>query len=85
MAEVVYSLCAVLSIICATLLVRGYVRSRVRFLFWSALCFAGLAVNNILLFVDKVVLPDFDLSLWRSAAALIAMVLLIIGLICDSD
>jgi hypothetical protein len=86
MAETVYSLCAILSIACATLLVRGYLRSRARFLLWSALCFVGLAANNILLFVDKVILPtSVDLSLWRSAAALIAMLLLVVGLIWDAD
>jgi hypothetical protein len=86
MAETVYSLCAILSIACAALLVRGYLRSRARFLMWSALCFVGLAANNILLFLDKVVFPtSVDLSLWRSAAALIAMLLLVIGLIWDAD
>ncbi len=86
MAEIVYSLCAILSIACATLLVRGYMRSRARFLMWSALCFVFLAVNNILLFIDKVVLPtSTDLSMWRSAAALVAMLLLVIGLVWDAE
>jgi hypothetical protein len=86
MAETVYSLCAILSIACAILLVRGYLRSRARFLMWSALCFLFLAANNVLLFLDKVVLPaSVDLSLWRSAAALIAMLLLMIGFIWDAD
>ena len=85
MAETVYSLCAILSIACATLLVRGYFRSRARFLMWSALCFVFLAVNNLLLFVDKIMLPETDLALWRSAAALIAMLLLVVGLIWDAD
>jgi hypothetical protein len=86
MAEIVYSLCAILSIACATLLVRGYLRSRARFLMWSALCFVFLAVNNILLFIDKVVLPtSTDLSMWRSAAALVAMLLLVIGLVWDAE
>ena len=85
MAEIVYSLCAILSIACATLLVRGYLRSRARFLMWSALCFVFLAVNNLLLFLDKIVLPDTDLALWRRAAALVAMLLLVVGLIWDAD
>lgn len=86
MASIVYSLCAILSIACATLLVRGYQRSRARFLMWSALCFVFLALNNILLFVDKVILPTtVDLSLWRSAAALVAMALLVIGLVWDAE
>ena len=85
MAEIVYSLCAILSIACATLLVRGYLRSRARFLMWSALCFVFLAINNILLFLDKIVLKEMDLSLWRSGAALVAMSLLVIGLVWDAE
>ena len=85
MAEIVYSLCAILSIACATLLVRGYLRSRARFLMWSALCFVFLATNNILLFLDKIVLKEMDLSLWRSGAALLAMLLLVIGLVWDAE
>ena len=85
MAETVYSLCAILSIACAVLLVRGYLRSRARFLMWSALCFLFLAVNNILLCVDKSVFPTMDLSMWRSGAAAAAMLLLVIGLIWDAD
>lgn len=49
-ATAVYILCAVTSVLCAGLLVRSYLRSRVRLLLWSALCFVGLAVNNVLLF-----------------------------------
>ena len=55
MAETVYALCALTSLACAALLLRGYVRSRVRLLLWSGLCFAFLFLNNVLLFVDKVV------------------------------
>lgn len=32
----------------------------------SGLCFAGLAVNNVLLFVDLVVVPGVDLG-WYAA------------------
>jgi hypothetical protein len=65
MAETVYLLCALLSIACAALLFRGFRGSRTKRLFWSGLCFAGLAVANVLLFSDLVLLPDGDLSLWR--------------------
>ena len=85
MAEIVYSLCAILSIACATLLVRGYLRSRARFLMWSALCFVFLAVNNILLFLDKIVFKEMDFSMWRSGAAMVAMALLVIGLVWDAE
>lgn len=92
MAEAVYILCAVTSILIAVLLFRGYARSRARFLLWCALCFVGLAVNNALLFVDKVVYPDIDLffvgisiSVWRGISALGGLLLLIWGLIWDSE
>ena len=52
MAEFVYTLCAATSILCAWLLFRGYRRHRTRLLFWSALCFSGLALNNALLLFD---------------------------------
>ena len=57
MAEVVYILCALTSLACAVLLIRGYRRSRSRLLLWSCLGFVALAANNVLLFVDLVVVP----------------------------
>jgi hypothetical protein len=83
MAELSYALCALASIACALLLGRAYLRSRVRLLMWSSLCFVGLAANNILLFVDLTVLPSVDLSLWRSLAAIGGMLVLIKGLIWE--
>ncbi len=85
MAEAVYALCAVASLACMVLLLRGYRRTRTRLLLWSGLCFAGLTLNNILLFVDKVIFPGADLSLWRSAAALAGVLVLIYGLVMDSE
>ena len=82
---VVYALCALTSIACAWLLLRGYVRSRVRLLLWSGLCFIALAANNALLFVDKVVLPDVDLTLWRTSTAVVGLLLLAFGLIWDAE
>lgn len=79
----VYMLCAVTALLCAALLLRAYFRSGYRLLLWSGLCFAGLTVNNALLIVDKVILPEGDLSLMRALAALLAMTVLIYGLIFD--
>jgi hydrogenase/urease accessory protein HupE len=79
----VYGLCSFTALLCAVLLLRAYGRSRYRLLFWSGICFAGLTVNNFLLMVDKVVLPESDLSVARSAAALFAMIVLMYGLIFD--
>ena len=84
MAVTVYVLCAVTSTTCAFLLARAWQANRVPLLFWSALCFAGLAVNNILLFVDKVVATNTDLSLARSLSALIAVSVLVYGLIWEA-
>jgi Family of unknown function (DUF5985) len=70
---------------CALLLFRGYLRRRVRLLMWSGICFIGLTVNNIALFVDLVVFPDLDLRLARLIPALIGMTLLLYGFVWDSD
>lgn len=79
----IYLLCALTALLCAALLLRAYARSRYRLLLWSGLCFAGLTVNNFILVLDKVVLPETDLSLARSMTALLAMAVLIYGLIFD--
>lgn len=85
MAEAVYILSSLISLTCTVLLLRGYLDSRVRLLLWSSLCFLGLTISNVLLFVDLVVLPHIDLSLWRSLSTLIALVVLIYGLIWDAN
>jgi hypothetical protein len=84
LATAIYALCALTSIMCAFLLLRGYSQSRVRLLFWSGLCFAGLALNNILLILDLSVLPDVDLEMWRTVPALAGVGLLIYGLVWES-
>jgi hypothetical protein len=84
MAIVVYVLCALTSVACAVLLLRGYARSRVRLLLWVGLCFVGLALNNVLLVVDVRVVPSVDLSLWRSLPALAGLLLLIYGLVWET-
>lgn len=81
---IVYALCALTSLACAVLLLRGYARSRVRLLLWSGICFAGLALNNIVVFIDVRVLPDTDLSLVRTIPALIGIAVLIYGLVWET-
>ena len=83
MASVVYALCAVTSALCAWLLSRAYRHQRSRLLLWSTLCFAGLTMNNALLFADLVLVPSIDLSLWRGLAGLGSMLILLYGLIWD--
>jgi hypothetical protein len=84
LATAIYVLCALTSITCAALLLRGYARTRVRLLFWSGLCFAGLALNNILLIIDVAVLPQVDMELWRTLPALAGVGLLVYGLIWET-
>lgn len=84
MAEMVYLLCAATSIVCAVLLFRGYRLSRTRLLFWASLCFVGLAINNVGLFIDLIVLPEIDLFWWRTVPALGGMLILLYGLISES-
>jgi hypothetical protein len=83
-AETVYVLCAVTSFACAYLLLRSYASTRVRLLLWSGLCFIGLLLNNVVLFIDKVVAPDVDLSLVRLLPALVGLLLLLFGLIWET-
>jgi hypothetical protein len=84
-AEAVYILCTLTSAACAVLLLRGYVRSRARLLLWSGLCFILLALNNVLLFMDKVIFPDIDFWGWRTATAVAGLALLTFGLIWEAD
>ena len=84
MAEAVYLLCAATSIVCGVLLLRGYQVSGTRLLFWASLCFLGLAINNVMLFIDVIVLPEIDLFWWRTAPALAGMLVLMYGLISES-
>lgn len=81
---IVYLLCAATSAIAALLLLRAYARNRVRLLLWSGLCFAFLALNNVLLFVDVRVVPQTDLSFVRTLPAVIGVAILVYGLIWES-
>lgn len=83
-AVLAYLLCAATSVLCAVLLVRSYLAARVRLLLWAAVCFVGLALNNVLLLVDQQILPDVDLSLLRDGSGLIAVSVLLFGLIWES-
>lgn len=85
MASLVYLLCAITSLICASLLLRSYLANRTPLLFWSSLCFAGLALNNILLLIDLLIVPTIDLSLYRALCALMAVLVLVFGLIWDRE
>jgi hypothetical protein len=85
MAATVYLLGTVVTLVCALLLLRFYIRVRTRLLLWSGLCFLGLTISNALLFVDLSVLPNADLYMWRLATAAASMLLLVYGLVFESE
>ena len=85
MPGLVFILCAAASLLCAVMLFRGYARTGVRLLLWSGLCFIGLMLDNIMLYVDLIVVPTFSLALWRKVPGLIAIMLLVFGLVWDSE
>lgn len=84
MATVVYILCALTSLLCAGFLWQGYRQSRARLLFWSALCFAFMALGNLMLIVDLSLLPGLDLSVWRTLPHLVGVACLVLGLVWDT-
>jgi len=84
-AEAVYGLCLLTCVVCAGLLVRQWLRARQPLLMWSALCFVLLALNNLMVVLDMVVLPEHDLTLARHATALSAVAVLIWGFIWEVD
>ena len=84
MAEAVYVLCALTSLACALLLLRGYGRRKTPLLLWSGICFLGFAANNVLLFLDKVVITEVDLGILRASSGAIALMFLMYGLVSGS-
>jgi hypothetical protein len=86
MAALIYSLCALVAALCTFLLLRGWIANRYRLLLWTGICFGGLTVTNVLLFLDKIVLgPEIDLSPARTAVTLAALGVLLYGLVWDAQ
>jgi hypothetical protein len=82
---IVYSLCLATSVICAGMLLRAYRRGRQPLLLWSALCFTLLAVNNLMVVVDMVLLPEIDFTLPRQITNLAAVSVLLFGFVWEED
>ncbi len=85
MASFVYVLCAATAGGCALLLLRGYLRSRSRLLMWSTLCFAAMALDNSLLFVDRVIYPAETMFALRRLLTLAGVMALLYGLIWEAE
>jgi|AAFX01.1.fsa_nt_gi hypothetical protein len=82
---VIYGLCMFTALLCAWLLLQAYRKTRYRLLFWSSVFFCIAALNNIFLVVDKVVLPDVDLMVYRYALALTGLMILLPALILEKE
>jgi hypothetical protein len=85
LAATIYGLCTLTALTCAYLLLTAYRRSRYRLLLWSGAAFAGLTLNNLVLALDKIVFTFVDLTIWRTAIALVSLMILLYGLIWDAE
>ena len=86
MPDAIYVLCFLTCAAIAALLLRAYGRTRYRVLLWTGLGFLALSLENLILMIDYVFLPDtIDLSGWRKFPALLAGILIVYGLIWDAD
>jgi hypothetical protein len=84
MAEAIYLLCAITSLVAAVLLLRQYQARRTPLLLWSCIGFFGLALNNVLVFTDFALLTGTDLSLARAIAGVGGILTLLYGLIWEA-
>ena len=82
--EAIYLLSALTSLVAAWLLLRYYLSRRTPLLLWSCIGFAGLALNNVLVYADLVLFPGLDLSLERTIAGAVGMLALLYGLIWEA-
>lgn len=86
MGPIIYVLGTLTTLLCAVLLLRGYLRGRRKLLLWSSLCFAGMTLSNALLFIDLVLIPQaVNLYVLRLGTAAVAMALLLYGLVWESE
>ena len=79
MAAAVFVLCALTSLVCLALLVRAHRATRARLVFWSAVCFVGLAINNIILAINELAVPSVHMP-WRAIPAAIGLLALAFAL-----
>jgi hypothetical protein len=82
---VVYLLCLLASVGVALLLQRAWRRTRTRLLLWSAAAFALLALNNLFVVADMLLVREVNLIALRHASALAAVAVLLYGFIWEVD
>jgi hypothetical protein len=84
-SAIIYSLCALTAMLCAWLLLRAYRERQIPLLFWCGLFFSIQVSNNVILVIDKLVVPDIDLRIYRYVIALLAVGVLLYGLIMHTE
>lgn len=86
LSSTVYLLCFLASATCAALLVRQFRRSPSPILLWSAACFILLALSNLIVVIDLVVLPtEVSLRTVRLFLTLAAVSVLLFGFIWEAE
>lgn len=85
MSSALYLLTYLTTLLCAVLPLRAYARVRRRLLLWSGLCFAGLTLANLFTVADLVVFPSIGFFTYRLASTAVAMLLLLYGLVWESQ
>ena len=78
-------LCFATSAACALLLIRNFMRTRARLLLWSGICFSFLALNNLLVILDLLLIPQVSLQIPRLVASIVALGVLLFGFIWDLE
>jgi hypothetical protein len=71
--------------LCAVLLLRAYLRVNKRLLLWCGLCFTGLTIANAVLILDLFVIADVSLYRARLLLTVMSMLVMLYGLIFESD
>jgi nicotinamide riboside transporter PnuC len=85
LARIIYLSCGITSMLCFVLLMRSYLRTKGKLLFYTSLFFAFMTISNVLLFIDLIVAPQRDLSMIRTVASLIGVSTLLYGLIWKEE
>ena len=85
MAPIFYGLCTITALTCAWALLRAYRRNGYKLLKWGGICFFGLTINNGLLVIDRLLVPEIDLFTFRLAVALLSTMVLLYGVIWDAE
>jgi hypothetical protein len=83
--DFVYLLCFLASALCAGLLARQYAASPTPILLWSSACFVLLALSNLLVVIDQIVLTQVSLRLPRLVLTLMAVSVLLFGFIWEVE